>query len=143
MGGARTPARGLLLAVNGKQKMAWEKFGKEGNFSVSSSLEKSILSHPSLPAEGEGFPNTAQAGFARGEERRQKAPGDFTRDGAVSGHRPRFGRSTQPASRQGQGAVPSSPWGIGGLGCPRYFQSGVTSGILGVLQPCLGYNITV
>lgn len=46
--------------------MAWEKFGKERNFSVSSSLEKSILSHPSLPAEGGGFPNTAQAGFAEG-----------------------------------------------------------------------------
>lgn len=57
-------AEGFLLDINGKQKMAREKFGKEGNFSVSSSLEKSILSHPSLPAEGGGFPNAAQAGFA-------------------------------------------------------------------------------
>lgn len=69
MGGARTPAGGFLLVVNGKQKMAWEKFGKEGRFSVSSSLEKSIVSHPSLPAEGGGFPSAAQAGFAgEGEE---------------------------------------------------------------------------
>lgn len=78
--------------------MAWEKFGKEGNFSVSSSLEKSILSYPSLPAKGRGFLNAAQAGFPLRGERRQKAPGDFARDGAVLGHQLCFGRGTQPAS---------------------------------------------
>lgn len=54
--------------------MAREKFGKEGNFSVSSSLEKSLLSHPNLPAEGGGFPNAVQAGFAgRGGEETESA----------------------------------------------------------------------
>lgn len=69
MGGAWSWAAGflLLLAVNGKQKMAREKFGKEGKFSVSSSLEKSILSHPRLTAQGGGFPNTAQEGLVGGE----------------------------------------------------------------------------
>lgn len=69
----------LLLAVNGKQKMAWEKFGKEGNFSVSSSLEKSFLSHPCLTTEGGGFPNTAQEGLVGTGQGTQKVPSDFTR----------------------------------------------------------------
>lgn len=79
----------------------------------------------------------SRQGLLAGGERRQKAPGDFARDGAVLGHQPRFGRGTQP------GAVPSSPRGIKGLGCPRCFHPGVTLGILGVLQPCIGYNIAV
>ena len=93
VGGVQTSARGFLLAGNGKQKMAREKFGKEGSFSVSSSLEKSILSHPSLPAEGGGFPNAAQAGFAGWE--RGRGDRNFSRDGAVLGHQLRSGRGTQ------------------------------------------------
>lgn len=81
VGGAWSWAVGflLLLAVNGKQKMAREKFGKEGKFSVSSSLERSILSHPRLTAQGGGFPNTAQEGLVGGEQRRQRVPSDSTR----------------------------------------------------------------
>lgn len=69
--GGRSWAVGLLLllAGNGKQKMAWERFGREGNFSVSSSLEKSIFSHPCLTAEGGGLQTQPRRGWWEGESR--------------------------------------------------------------------------
>lgn len=88
LGGAWSWAAGflLLLAVNGKQKMAWEKFGKEGNFSVSSSLEKK---YPSSPQREEG---------SQIQPREAESAQGFHKDGAATGHQLCFRSGAQPAS---------------------------------------------
>lgn len=138
MGGAWSWAAGcllLLLALNGKQKMAREKFGKEGNFSVSSSLEKSILSHPCLTAEGGGFPNTAQEGLLGGGQRRQKVPSGFTRMEQPWATSFVLGVEPNLAPIGGQDPSHSFPKG---LGCPRCSQLKKGWGVLGsgVMSPC-------
>lgn len=143
MGGAWSWAVGflLLLAVNGKQKMAWEKFGKEGIFSVSSSLEKKFPFSPLSHRRGGGVPNTAQEGLVGERQRRQKVLSDFTRmeqpwaTSFVSGVEPNL----PPTG--GQDPIPFSPQGIEDLGCPRCSHPEAMLGIFGIL--CVRCDVTM
>lgn len=72
LGGARGRSRGFLLTVNGKQKIAREKSGREESFSVSSSLEKSILPPAHPPGGRQRIPECgtgrARRGHGKGTE---------------------------------------------------------------------------